>query len=99
MRRKKISGLEYIIKINCMSLTSVAKDLNMSRQLLHLWAKGKNNIPREGIIMLSEYFQIPEKYLDIDVGIKDQIAILNMQIKNLEKKYTNMTAEEKMEFG
>lgn len=76
-------GLEEIIKINNMSVTDLAKELNIARGNIYNWFNGKRNIPQKILIKLSEIFNLPEEYFVKELTEIERIKVRTSQIEGL----------------
>lgn len=59
-----MNGLKFIRTQCNLSLSNVARALNVSRQIISAWENGKKDIPDERKEQLSNYFGIDVRYFD-----------------------------------
>lgn len=75
-------GLEYILALYDMPHTDLAKKLNISRQNINQWIKGKNKIPKKHLPSLSKIFNIPEEYFQKELNDIDKLKIQKKKIES-----------------
>lgn len=84
-------GLEYILNLYNMQHQELAKKLGIKKQNINLWIKGKQNVSKKYLPVLSKIFNIPEKYFQKELDEIDKMEIqnikLNSELKNSEYEY------------
>lgn len=84
-------GLEYILNLYNMQHQELAKKLGIKKQNINLWIKGKQNVSKKYLPVLSKIFNIPEKYFQKELDEIDRMEIqnikLNSELKNSEYEY------------
>jgi len=63
-------------------MEALAKILNVTRQSISEWEKGKRKIPEERAKQLEQIFNVDKKWLSMEVENIDKINIQNEYIKN-----------------
>jgi len=74
--------LEYIIELKGLKKKEVAEIAGDYPQSLNNWLKQKRPIPKEKLLKLSEYFNIPVEYFEKEATIDNQHAVKNLMQKN-----------------
>ena len=73
-------GLEYIRRKNGLSISTLAKRLNISRQAVSQWEHGTDLIPDKRLLELSELFGIPKRFFS-EIS-DDDIAEIDTLLNN-----------------
>lgn len=76
-------GLEYILKLYGIQHQELAEMLEIKKQNINLWVKGKQNISKKYLPELSIYFNIPEEFFQKELN---QIDRLEIQKRKLQKE-------------
>ena len=88
-----MTGLEYILKINSLPKSELAKEFGIKKQNITLWIKN-NKIPKKWLQSISDKFHLPEKFFLIgEISEKDKLEIQKYQ---LEKEQS--TCEDEYEY-
>lgn len=76
-------GLEYICKFYDCEYKEVAEKLNISRQAINSWLRGKKRIPINRLVQLSKMFDnIPQQYFQKEITEIDKLEIQKIRAKN-----------------
>ncbi|AVK50651.1 hypothetical protein AXY43_23000 [Clostridium sp. MF28] len=73
-------GLEYVLKLFEMTQQDLADKLEIKRQNIDSWIRGKRNIPKKHLSKLVEIFNIPEKYFQKELDYQDKEKIQLIKI-------------------
>lgn len=96
-----MSGLEEILKINNVSITDLAKELDIARGNVYNWINGKRNIPKATLKYLSKRFGVPEEFFKKELTEVEKVETEKAMIENLIQKnsfeYTDTTEGEEGE--
>jgi transcriptional regulator with XRE-family HTH domain len=76
-------GLEYVLMISGTQHTKLANQLNMSRQNVNLWIKGKQLVSKKHLDVLSEMFKVPQLYFNKEITKEDKLFLLNCEINRI----------------
>ncbi|MCU6709424.1 helix-turn-helix domain-containing protein [Paenibacillus sp. J5C_2022] len=69
-------GLEFITQVYGKNFSEVASELNISRQTMNDWIKGRKNIPKKRLEQLKKQFpNIPTEYFQKSLTKSEQIKI------------------------
>ena len=68
-------GLEYILKVYDIQQKDLAEELGIKKQNINLWIKGKQNIPKKYLPVLSKKFDISEEYFQKELPELNKIFI------------------------
>ena len=60
-------GLEYVLKVFEIQQKDLAEELGIRKQNITLWLKGKQNISKKYLPILSEKFDLPEEYFQKEI--------------------------------
>lgn len=74
-RRVTMIGLEYILNLYNMEHQSLADKLGIKKQNINLWIKGKQNISKKYLPLLSEMFGIDEQYFQKELDDVDKLMV------------------------
>ncbi|MGG2091900.1 helix-turn-helix transcriptional regulator [Bacillus sp. S13(2024)] len=74
--------LEYIIKLKEMKKKDVAAIAEVYPQVLNDWLKQRRPIPKDKLIKLSDYFDIPMEYFEKESNAQNQIAVNSLLNKS-----------------
>lgn len=83
MKKKTLIGLEYIAGVHTTTLAEVARQLGVSRQVVHSWVRGQSKIPPARVEELSSIFNLPSSVFGQKLDVDDKIHILELTIENL----------------
>lgn len=81
-------GLEYVLKLFEMTQQDLADKLEIKRQNIDSWIRGKRNIPKKYLPTLANTFNIPEEYFQKELNYQDKEKIQMMKLhgtNNLEE--------------
>ncbi|MBM0064758.1 helix-turn-helix domain-containing protein [Alkalicoccobacillus gibsonii] len=68
-------GLEYIIKTFNKSFSQVSSELELSRQTMNSWLKGRRNISKKHLPKLSEMFNLPEEFFQKELTQSERLRV------------------------
>jgi plasmid maintenance system antidote protein VapI len=74
-------GLEYILNLYNMEHQSLAEKLGIKKQDINLWIKGKQNISKKHLPLLSEMFGIDEQYFQKELDDIDKLMIQKEKLR------------------
>ncbi|AKN32327.1 XRE family transcriptional regulator [Clostridium carboxidivorans P7] len=84
-------GISYIRELFNLSMTDLAKQLGVSKQVISQYEGGKTRISDKRVKQISDMFKIPEKYISKELTDLDKLemqkAKLNNEIKDYEYEY------------
>jgi transcriptional regulator with XRE-family HTH domain len=75
-------GLEYILKLFEITQQYLADKLEIKRQNIDSWIRGKRNIPKKYLPTLSEIFNIPVEYLQKEIDDIDKLRLQKIKLMN-----------------
>ena len=75
-------GLEYILEVFDIQQKDLAEELGIKKQNINLWIKGKQNISKKYLPILSKKFDIPAEYFQKDLLELDKKFIEKKQLGN-----------------
>ena len=70
-------GLEYILQLVGMQQKDLAENLGINKQNITLWIKGKQNIPKKYLPILSDIFGLEQSYFQMELNEMDKLEIQN----------------------
>lgn len=76
-------GLEEILKINNVTITDLAKELDIARGNIYNWINGKRNIPKATLEYLSKRFGVPEVFFKKELTEVEKVETEKAMIENL----------------
>jgi len=74
-------GLEYILNLYGIQHQDLAEKLGIKKQNINLWVKGKQNVSKKYLPILSEMFSINEEYFQKELGDIDKLIIQKEKLK------------------
>lgn len=79
-------SLEEVLKINEMSNSDLAKELDILRGNVHNWTKGKRKIPLKYIEKLCRIFDLPEEFFLRELSEEERVIVKKKYIERLMDK-------------
>lgn len=89
-------GLEYILHLYETPHMELANKLNIKKQNINLWIKGKQKIPKKYLPVLSEMFQLDAAYFQKELTELDKLQI---QKEKLERELQPVKIKKIEEFS
>lgn len=74
-------GLEYILNLYSIQHQELAEKLGIKKQNINLWIKGKQNISKKYLPILSEMFDVDENYFQKELNDIDKLIIQKEKLK------------------
>lgn len=74
-------GLEYILHLYDMQHQELADKLNIKKQNINLWIKGKQNVSKKYLPTLSEMFGVDENFFQKELNEIDKLIIQKEKLK------------------
>ena len=68
-------GLEYICKLENKTYTELADYINISKQVINSWVKGRRKIPQKYLDLLQYVFNIPNEYFQKELTPIDKLKV------------------------
>ena len=78
-----MNGIEYVLKLYDMTQQELADKLEIKRQNIDSWIRGKRNIPKKHLPKLAEIFNIPEEYFQKELIDADIYRIQLYKFKSI----------------
>lgn len=79
----KMIGLEYVLRLWDITQQELADKLEIKRQNIDAWIRGKRKIPQKHIPRLSEIFKgIPQEYFQKELTDIEKIEIQKIKVLN-----------------
>jgi len=75
-------GINYIRNLYNLSLQDLGNILGVTKSILSKWERGEKPIPKKRITQLSEYFNIPSEYFQMELAEDDKLTIQSIRLKN-----------------
>lgn len=70
-------GLEYILQLTGMQQKDLAEKLGINKQNITLWIKGKQDISKKYLPILSDIFGLQQSFFQMELREIDKLAIQN----------------------
>ncbi|MCB2297069.1 helix-turn-helix domain-containing protein [Clostridium tagluense] len=90
-------GLEYILNLNKITQQDIATELGIRKQSVNQWIKDKK-VPRKHLEYLSQKFNIPSEYFNMELKKSDELEIKLIKLKN-ENPPQRITKIDETEWG
>lgn len=74
-------GLEYILNLYGIQHQDLAEKLGIKKQNINLWIKGKQNVSKKHLPILSEMFGVDEDYFQKELSDIDKLIIQKEKLK------------------
>lgn len=74
-------GLEYILNLYGIQHQDLAEKIGIKKQNINLWIKGKQNVSKKYLPMLSEMFGVDEEYFQKELNDIDKLIIQKEKLK------------------
>lgn len=74
-------GLEYICKLFDVRFKDLAEELKISKQTVNSWTSKRRPIPKKYLPNLSEKFNLPEKYFQMEINDTDKLMIQKIKLE------------------
>jgi plasmid maintenance system antidote protein VapI len=74
-------GLEYILNLYGIQHQDLAEKLGIRKQNINLWIKGKQNVSKKYLPILSEMFGVAEEYFQKELNDIDKLIIQKEKLK------------------
>ncbi|WP_373892802.1 helix-turn-helix domain-containing protein [Virgibacillus sp. CBA3643] len=87
---KQEHSLRYIASTFNLSMSQIAREINVTPQTINDWTNGKRNIPEKRLKQLASYFDLPEEYFQKELLSSEKFEIQKKYIANDELRHSEV---------